>query len=164
MPEAETLRTYVGEAFQSTPVDDPHPQVAALLVAQSLQGAAAGVELGVQLWELPDRWVLAVTGQSYPRQAAAMREAVSGALARTVDALDPKRVRGAVAQVRRDILLRAQTPAGLVGTVGRAMEAGGDPLAAARHLEGLSAVDVASTRAYLSRLLQAGPVRAEVRP
>ncbi|HKJ02815.1 MAG TPA: hypothetical protein VJ997_10185 [Longimicrobiales bacterium] len=163
-PDAETLRAYFGEAFSSMPIEDPRPQVAAILVARHLQGAAVGFEMGVQLWELPDRWVLAVTGQAYPRRSSAMRAAVSGAVPGTRDALDPAMVEQAVAQVRRDIMLRAQTAAGLVGVVGRAMEVGGDPLAAARSLESLSAVDLSGMRRYLDGLIRSGPVQAEVRP
>lgn len=163
-PDAETLRAYFGLAFQSTPVEDPHPQVAAILVARHLQGAGAGFELGIQLWELPDRWVLALTGRAYPRAAAAMRTTVSNALPGTRDALDADLVEQAVALVRRETMLRAQTAAGLVGVVGRAMEVGGDPLAAARYLDTLSAVDSASIRDYMDRLIRLGPVRAEVHP
>lgn len=163
-PGAETLRAYFGLAFQSTPVEDPHPQVAAILVARHLQGAGPGFELGIQLWELPDRWVLALTGRAYPREAAAMRATVSNALPGTRDALDADLVEQAVARVRRETMLRAQTAAGLVGVVGRAMEVGGDPLAAARYLDTLSAVDSASIRDYMDRLIRSGPVRAEVHP
>jgi len=163
-PDAETLRSHYGEAFQSTVVEDPHPQVAAILVARHLQGKGDSFELGVQLWELPDRWLVAVTGRAYPRQVAGMRAAVSGALAGTRDALDPAMVRQAVAQMRRDIMLRSRTPAGLVGVVGRAMEVGGHPLAAVRYLDALAAVDLTSTRDYMTRLIRVGPVRADVRP
>jgi hypothetical protein len=44
------------------------------------------------------------------------------------------------------------------------MEVGGDPLAAARYLDTLSAVDSASIRDYMDRLIRLGPVRAEVHP
>lgn len=162
--DAETLRAYFGEAFHSTPVDDPRGQVAALLVARHLQDAGDGFELGVQLWELPDRWVLAVTGAAYPRQATAMRRAVSGALTGTRDALIAGQVEGAVAQVRRDIMLRAQTAGGLVAVVGRAMEPTGDALAGAHYLEALSALDLTGVRAYLDDLIRTGPAHAEVRP
>jgi hypothetical protein len=145
-------------------VEDPHPRVAAMVVARHLEGSTAGFEMGIQLWELPDRWVLAVTGAAYPPRIAAMRAAVAGALSRTRDALDGDAVARAVAQVRREILLRAQTADGLVAEVGRAMEVGGDPLAAARHLDALSAVDLTSTRSFLDALIRVGPVRAEVRP
>lgn len=163
-PDAETLRAYFGEAFQSTPLEDPHPVVAALLVARYLHDRGDGFELGVQLWELPDRWVLAVTGVAYPRRAGAMRATVSSALMGTRDALDRDMVEEAVAQVRRDVMLRAQTTAGLVGVVGRAMESSGDPTAATRYLDALSTVDLASIRRYVSELVRLGPVRAEVRP
>ena len=161
---AETLRTHFGEAFAGGGVGDPHAQVAALLVARSLAEPAVPFELGVQLWELADQWVLAVTGAAYSRDAAAMRRAVSGALTRTRTALDADAVARAVAQLRRDEMLRARTPGGLVAVVGRAAEAGGEPEAAARSLQALSAVDATSLRAYLDRLIRGGPVRAEVTP
>ena len=93
-----------------------------------------------------------------------MRATVSNALPGTRDALDADLVQQAVARVRRETMLRAQTAAGLVGVVGRAMEVGGDPLAAARYLDTLSAVDSASIRDYMDRLIRSGPVRAEVHP
>ena len=83
------------------------------------------------------------------------REAPSAAL---------QKVARAVAQLRREIMLRGQTAGGLVDVVGRAMEFGGDPMAMVHQLEALSAVDLTSARSYLSHLLEVGPVRAEVRP
>ncbi|HSG07658.1 MAG TPA: hypothetical protein VLA36_04860 [Longimicrobiales bacterium] len=163
-PDAETLRVYFGEAFWSAPVDDPHGPVAALLVARHLQGKGDGFELGAHLWELPDRWVLAVTGIAYPRRSSAMHAAVSAALSGTMATMDSEKVARAVAQLRREIMLRGQTAGGLVDVVGRAMEFGGDPMAMVHQLEALSAVDLTSARSYLSHLLEVGPVRAEVRP
>jgi predicted Zn-dependent peptidase len=163
-PDAETLRAYYGEAFPSTPVADALPAVAAILVAHRLGTTADGYELGMELWELPNRWALVVTGRAYPRRADAMRSAVSGAMAAARDALNPDEVERAVAQVRRDVLLRARTAGGLVAVVGRAAEAEGDARAAAATLDALDAVDVDRIRSYMNALIARGPVKAEVRP
>ncbi|MGD8322281.1 MAG: hypothetical protein PVJ02_17655, partial [Gemmatimonadota bacterium] len=121
-------------------------------------------EAGTELWELPMRWALVVTGAAYPRQARDMERVLSSALQVTRDALDPTAVADAVAQVERETLLRARTPSGLVSVVGRAVDAGGDPAAAARQLDALHRVDAASLRAFLTGLLDRGPSTAEVRP
>lgn len=160
----QSLRTWYGEAWQGGTGEDPHGAVAALLVTRSMRERADGFEAAVELWELPDRWALAVVGAGYGPAGAAMRRAVSSVLAATRDALEATAVRDAVSQVLGDLLVRARTPAGLVSLVGRAMEAGGDPNAAERHVEALRRVDVASTRGFLEELLARAPVQAEVRP
>ena len=160
----QALRTWYGEAWQAMPTEDPHGPVVALLASEALRAQAVGFEVSLELWELPDRWVLAVVGGAYGRDVAPMRRAVSGTLTQVRDRLTAAEVRRAVSRVQGDLLLRSRTPAGLVSWVGRAMEAGGDPRAAADGLLSLSRVDEASTRAFVESLLTRGPVRAEVRP
>lgn len=166
-PRVETIRRWYGEAWTwGAETDEPHAPVVALLLADHLRrtAPAGDYEVGVELWELPDRWVLALVGSAYERRAAAMRGAVGGALASVRDALDPAAVANAVARARGDLLFQSRTPAGLVSLVGRAMEASGDPGAAARQLAALDRVDAASMAAFLTTLIGRGPVRAEVRP
>jgi hypothetical protein len=138
--------------------------VVASLVARQLRTWGSGIEASVELWDLPDRSVLAVVGSSWAGNAQAMRRAVSGSLQATRDALDGGAVERAVAQARRDRMMAARTPGGLVAVVGRAMEANGDPLSSERDMEALLAVDAASVRDLLDRLLRQGPRTAQVRP
>lgn len=160
----QTLRNWYGEAFGAGPDRDPVAAVTALLVADVLQARPAAYETGVQLWDLPARSVLVLTGAAYPRDAGDMRKVVSGALDAVRSGLTRESVRQAVARARANVLLRARTAGGLVEVVGRALEPTGDPASATRHLEALSGVGVAEVSALLERMLSRGPIRAEVRP
>lgn len=160
----QTLRTWYGEARSAGAPDQPVGPVAALLVTEVLGARAVGFEAGVELWELADRWVLAVVGAAYRSDLATMRAAVSSAVADTRSGLTDEAVADAVARVRRDFLARARTPGGIVASVGRSMEASGDPLAAARYLTDLEALDRAGMDAFFGALLAAEPARAEARP
>lgn len=163
-PRPDALRRWYGEAWQSGAAGDPRGPVAALLVADHLRRTAgdAGMEIGVELWELPDRWVLAVIGAAYERRATAMRAVVGGALSSTREALRPDAVEMAVARARGDVLLRSRTPSGLVESVGRAMDASGDPAAAARRMEALERMDATDIADFLDGLIAGGTVRVEV--
>ncbi|MHB1194588.1 MAG: peptidase M16 family protein [Longimicrobiales bacterium] len=160
----QSLRSWYGEAWPVGDPGDPLGAVVASLVAQQLRTRSSGIEASVELWDLPDRSVLAVVGSSWAGNAQAMRRAVSGSLRAARDALEGGAVERAAAQARRDRMMAARTPAGLVAVVGRAMEANGDPLSAERDLGALLAVDAASVRDLLDRLLRQGPRTAQVRP
>jgi hypothetical protein len=159
-----SLRSWYGEAWPLGAPSDPIGAVVASLVAQHLRARSSGIEASVELWDLPDRAVLAVVGSSWAGNAQAMRRAVSGSLRSTRDALDEGAVERAAAQARRDRMMAARTPAGLVAVVGRAMEASGDPLSAVRDVDALLAVDAASVRELLDRLVRQGPRTAQVLP
>ena len=139
---------------------DVHGPVIALLVGAHLRRTQGSFETSVELRELPDRWMLSVLGAAYPGQARAMRSAVTGALSATLEAVRQSDVDAAVASVRRSIMVRARTPAGLTETVGRAMEAEGDPEAAVKQVEALDGVDVDGVRERLRQLVASGPVTA----
>ncbi len=160
----QTLRVWHGEAFAAGTADDPLARIAALLVARQLERTTGPWETSVQLWTLPGRSVLVLLGAAYPRNAPAMRDAVGSALAATAAALDDGEVRSATARLRRDILLGARTPSGLVATVGRAYESGEAPEDIDARLRTLGELDAAALRTFLSELSARGPVRAEVRP
>lgn len=162
--DLQTLRTWFGAAWTGGTPEQPEGPVATLLVADALRARTEGFESGVELWELPDRWAIAAMGAAYARDVTRMRRAVSGAVAAARADLTDEAVRGVVARVRRDLLLRARTPGGLVGVVGRAMEASGDPQAAARYAAALSRIDRQAMDAFLAALDQRGPATVEVRP
>lgn len=160
-----TLRTWYGEAWSAPGPISAEAAVAAILVSRHLQGARVpGLELSVELWELPDRWVLAVVGAAYPRDVQAMRRTVSGALSGARAALEPSTVAEAVAQLRRERLLMARTPPGLVSVVGRNLDATGDPMAALTAAEALDRTGTDGVRAFLDDLLRRPPHAAQVRP
>ena len=160
----QSLRTWYGEAWTLGPSGDPRARVVASIVADRLRARGQDIEASVELWDLPDRQALAVIGSSWPRNAQALRRTVSGVLAAVHDGLDEVTVARAVARARRDLLMAARTPAGMVTTVGRATEAGGDPAAAARHAEALGSVDLASVREMVAGLLAQRPRTSQVRP
>jgi hypothetical protein len=161
-PNAQSIRAWYGEAFSGEEVGDVHGPVVALLVAEWLRQTRGDYETSVELWEFPDRWVLAILGAAYPGKARPMRTAVTSAVAGALEGIDSGAVEIAVARIRRTHLLDARTPAGLVEAVGRAMEATGDAGGAARQAEALDRVDVSSVSQVLEALLQRGTARAEV--
>jgi len=163
-PPPEALRTWYGEARTAGSAGDPLGPVLARLVAARLRAMGGRFELGVELWELPDRWVLAIIGASYAADAQAMRRAVSGVLAGVRDTLDGEAVAAALAALRRERLIEARTPAGLVAVVGRAAESRGDPGAAARDAAALARVDAGSVRRFLDEVLALPPSVAQVLP
>jgi predicted Zn-dependent peptidase len=160
--DVQSLRSWYGEAFSGERVGDVHGPVIALLVAERLRETRGDYETSVELWELPDHWVLTILGAAYPGGARPMRAAVESAVAGALEGIEPRTVDIAVARVRRTLLLGARTPAGLVEAVGRAMEATGDASGAARQAEALEQVDAASVRQVMGALLQRGSARAEV--
>jgi predicted Zn-dependent peptidase len=164
LPDVQTLRAWYGEAFDTGPDRDPVARVTALLVGDALGARSGSYETGVELWDLPHRSVLVLTGAAYPRNAGDMRRAVSGTLDAVQATVDADAVRDAVARTRLEVLLGARTAGGLVDVVGRAMEPRGDPRAAQQHLDALTAVSLADVTALLNRMKAAGPARAEVRP
>lgn len=160
-----TLRTWYGEAWSAPGPVSAEAAVAAALVSRHLQGSRApGLEFSVELWELPDRWVLAAVGAAYPRDVQAMRRTVSGTLSGVRAALEPSAVAEAVAQLRRERLLVARTPPGLVSVVGRNLDATGDPMAALTAAEALDRASADGVRALLDDLLRRPPHTAQVRP
>ena len=162
---AQTLRTWYGEAWSAPGPLSAEAAVAAILVSRHLQGSRLpGLELSVELWEFPDRWVLAVVGAAYPRDVQAMRRTVSNALSGARAALEPSAVAEAVAQLRRERLLLARTPAGLVSVVGRNLDATGDPRAAVTAAEALDRAGTEGVRSLLDDLLRRPPHTAQVRP
>lgn len=162
---AQTLRTWYGEAWSAPGPMSAEAAVVAILVSRHLQGPrVAGLEFSVELWELPDRWVLAVVGAAYPRDDQAMRRTVSAALSGARAALEPSVVAEAVAQLRRERLLLARTPPGLVSVVGRSLDATGDPMAAVTAAEALDRAGTEGVRSLLDDLLRRPRHTAQVRP
>jgi len=163
-PRPQSLRTWYGEAFAGGPPSDPHGPVAALLVSGFLPLEPQGFEAGIQLLALRDRWLLVVAGAAYPREAGAMRAAVSAALSDTRARMTPESVSAAMERLRRDFLFAARTPEGLVEQIGRALDITGSPSAASDYLSALRRVDIASLGAYLDHMISSGPATAEVTP
>lgn len=160
----QTLRTWYGTAFDGGSRTDARAPVAALLVSDQLRRKVHGFDARVELWDLRDRWVLAVMGAAYQPGLADMRSAVSNAVRSTADALDPAGVRAAVGQVYRNILFQARTPRGLVSVVGQWLDATGDPTAARTFLDALHSLRTGDMASYFAHLLASTPAHAEVRP
>lgn len=163
-PRVQTLRGWYGEAWWGGSPADPIGPVAALLVAETVESAADGFEAGVELWELRDRWALAVVGAAYSSGQHALRTTVSGAVGATLTGLSDARVDRAVARVRRDVLMAARTPGGRVAAVGRVFDAAGRPDAAVDYVDALHRLDRADVERFLRDMAAGGSVQAEVRP
>ncbi len=157
------LRNWYGEARVDPALGDPHAAVAALLMSQQVADPGPGVEVGVRLWELRDRTLLVVAGAARGRRATAtLRAVVQAAVPDFLLALDPLRVREAVARVELVYRTRASTPGGLVEAVGRGVDGTGRASGASDYLVALARVTAASLTDYLNRL--GAPVVVEIVP
>ncbi len=163
-PRIDTLRRWYGRAWWAGSPSDPVGPVAALLIAETVAAQADGFEAGVELWELQDRWSVAVLGAAYRADISRLRASVANAVIATKDGLTEAEVTHAVARVRRDVLLGARTPGGRVAMVGRGLDSTGRPETAARYVDALDRIDSAAVERFLSDMVAGGFVEAEVRP
>lgn len=160
----QVLRSWYGEAYRVGTPDDPRTAVVARLMAERLRSLPGRVEAGAELWELGGRAALVVTGAAYTSDAATMRRRIQGLRGEVASALDPEAVARVVAALRRETLLAARSPTGLVSVVGYHLDATGDPAGARHFLDALEAVDVPAIAALLSELGSQPAVTADVRP
>ncbi len=156
------LRSWFGEAWVDASPLDPHAEVVAAMIGHRLSSGPAEFEMSARLWRLRDRAVLAVIGATYPRAATAMRAEVASTMDDLLVSLTAANVAAAVSETSLAVRLRARTPSGLVDEVGRALDATGDPAAAASYLARMESVTVESLRAYIARL--GSPIVVELRP
>jgi hypothetical protein len=161
---AQVLRSWYGEAYAVGTPDDPRTAVAARLMAERLRSLPGRVEAGAELWELGGRAALVVTGAAYPSDATAMRRRIQGLRQEVASGLTPDAVARVVATLRRETLLAARSPTGLVSVVGYHLDATGDPAGARHFLDALEAVDVAAISTLLAELGSRPAVTADVRP
>jgi hypothetical protein len=160
----EVLRTWYGEARVMGDVHDPRGAVVAALVARKLRETRGSFESEVQLWDIGNVRVLAVTGASYPAGAAIMRRRVQGILAEATNGIRSEDVAPAVSALRFELLAAARTPWGLAMQVGRYMDATGEPDAAYQNMLALDRVSPDSLRLYVAELQRRALATAEVRP
>lgn len=160
----QVLRRWYGQAYVAGDPTDPHAEVLALLAGRALGEGAQGYEAGVELWDLADRRILAVTGAAYNRNEGSVRARIRGLLDETRADLTTDVATDAAASLRFDLLMGARTPEGLVNLVGRHLDGTGDPVAAVRYLDRLDEVTAPSLEAFVARMEASGVVTAEVRP
>jgi predicted Zn-dependent peptidase len=158
----QVLRRWYGQAYMAGDPTDPHAEVLAFLAGERLREGSEGYEAGVELWDLPDRRVLAVTGAAYRQNASSVRSRIQGVLAETRADLSADRATAAATTIRFELLADARTPEGLVNLIGRHMDGTGDPSAAAEYLRRLDAVTVASLGEFVSQMEAGAVVTAEV--
>ena len=163
-PAPQVIRHWFGEARLVSDASDPRAEVAALLVARSLEASGGRFEAEVQLWQLPEAKVLAIVGAAYSQGRQEMVGRVQSAVSATATALTESAVGDAVSEIRTDLLMGARTPPGRASLVGLLMEASGEATAAADLLRRLDAVTIGSIRTFLEGLAGTTPLRAEVRP
>jgi predicted Zn-dependent peptidase len=160
----QVFRHWYGEAYRVSDPGDPHGAVVALLAAEVLRARPEPFEAEVQLVELRNIQLLTAMAAAYAPSAATMQQRMPALLTETRQSLTSDRVRLAVSRVRQEVLGHARTPGGLVGVVGRYLDATGDPKAARRYLDALEGVTAESTRNFIARLEIQTPLRAEVKP
>lgn len=160
----QVLRRWYGQAYVAGDPTDPHAEVLALLAGEHLRDGNAGYDAGVELWDLADRRIIAVTGAAYGRNASSVQARITGLLDETRAGLSPDVVAAATARLRFEHLISARTSEGLVNLVGRHMDGTGDPEAALRYLDRVDQVTAASLEDFVAGMEARGVVTAEVRP
>ncbi|HEX9886937.1 MAG TPA: hypothetical protein VGA70_10640, partial [Longimicrobiales bacterium] len=160
----EIIRHWYGEVRPFADSWDPHAEVVARLVAETIRTTGGNYEAEVQVWETATGKFLAVVGAAYPAQANAMRQGIRQILSTTRESLTEEGVARAVDTVLEQLLMGARTPGGRATLVGRHFDATGEPRAVAQYLGALSAVSVSSVQSGLALLAATEPVQAEVRP
>ncbi len=163
-PDPEVIRHWYGEAYPVPDVDDPRALVAAVLFSERLRSTPGNFEVGVELWEVDDRTLLAFTGAAYPRSASALRARIEGLREEVASEVSSESVERARLRLWRDLLHQTQTPWGLANLMGRWMELSGDSGAAARYVEALENVDREAMEEFLRALAAAASSTGEVRP
>lgn len=160
----EMLRDWYGQAWVAGDARNPEGAVVAVLIASRLREVQPAFESSVQLWEVGNARVLAVTGATYPAGGPGMRRRLQGILDETAARVGREEVSPAVARLRLEMLSSARTPWGLAGLVGRYHDATGDPDAVYQHILALDRLTADAIRLYLQDLQRRGPARAEQRP
>jgi hypothetical protein len=160
----EVLRQWYGEARIMGDVHDPRGAVVAALVSRKLRETRGSFESDVQLWDIGNVRVLAVSGASYPAGAAIMKRRVQGILAEATTGIRSEDVSPAVSSLRFELLAAARTPWGLAQQVGRYMDATGEPDAAYQNMLALDRVTPDVIRLYVADLQRRAPATAELRP
>lgn len=163
-PDPQVLRRWYGEAHLAGRAGDPRPSVAARLAAELLSEEGEGYETWTELWEMEGWEVLVLTGAAYPAAADRMRRRIRSVVPTLETSVTEEMVERAKARIRQETLLAARTPWGLVTVIGRHLDATGDPAGAQRYLRALDDVDRKGLVAFLGRLLEQTPLRAEVTP
>jgi len=156
------LRSWYAQAQIDTSTSDPHAAVAAHMIARALQESAAEFQASVRLWQLRDRTLLVVSGSAGRGRGPRMRAAISSVVDQVRDGLDAASVAASVSEVAWRYRLEARNPQGLVGVIGRALEATGQPTGAESYLSRLSAISVTSLATYLGSL--SDPLTTELLP
>ena len=163
-PRTQVIRDWYGEARPIAASDEPYAEIAALLIAEQLRSSASTFEAEVQLWELHRVKVLTVVGAAYREDRQAMRQGIQRVWNTTAQELDEEALARAVAEIRKNVLLRARTPLGRVRVVGRHLDSSGSADAAGVYVDALQAATLAGIRDFLLQLAAATPARAEVGP
>ncbi len=161
-PRPEQIRTWYGEAYQSSRGDDPRAAVAALLMGGRLEGVGNAYEAWVERWELGPGSTLVVAGAAYRRGAPAMRTRIQGLRVEIGETLTEVEVRSAAAAVRVELVVRARSLLGLANLIGWHMDASGDPEGASDYLARLAQIDRAAMEAFFRDLATSQALIAEL--
>lgn len=157
----DILRGWYGSAWRAPRPLDPRSAVVAVLASRWLEEGQTDFEAYVRLWEGRDGDVLAVMGTAYNRGDAAMRRRVGTLPDELADALGEEQVDAVSRRLAFNLLAQARTPWGRVNAVGRFLDAGMAPDAAARWVRDVQDVDAAAVRRWLQDAATGGAVTAE---
>lgn len=157
----DILRGWFGVAWPAPRPLDPRSAVAAVLASRWMEAEQRDYEAYVRLWEGRRGDVLAVLGTAYDRGDAGMRRTVRSLPTSLADSLDPDTVAEIGRRLALNLLAQARTPWGRVNAVGRFIDAGLAPDAAARWVAEVEGVDVEAVRGWLRDAAGGRSVSAE---
>lgn len=158
----DLLRRWYGGAWTFAPALDARTAVVAALASRRLRSDRADFEAWVRVWEGRSADRIAVFGAAFERGRSAMTRAVDGWIGAVLERLNDDEVRDVARRLSFELQVQARTPWGRAHLVGRFIEAGLPPDAAADYLSELDRVDAAGIRAYLEPLQTGAPVTARV--
>jgi predicted Zn-dependent peptidase len=157
----DLLRGWFGAAWRLPRRLSPPAAVAAVLASRHLEAQRDDFEAYVRLWEGREGDLLAVFGTAYNRGDAAMRGSIRSLPSELAEGLDDREVAVVARRLALNLLAQARTPWGRVNAVGRFLDAGMEPDAAARWIAEVQSLNAASLRSWLAGTMQNGGATAE---
>lgn len=160
--QGDLLRSWYGVAWRVEPALDPRTAVLAALTSRWLRDRADAFEAHVRVWEGRDSDVVAVLGSAFDRGSRSMRGALDGWARAVADDASDGDVLETSQRLGLQLRLQSRTPAGRAHLIGRFIDAGGSPDAAARYVARLEAVHLSDLRAFVSSVAATAPDVARV--
>jgi len=160
----QVVRSWLVQARPLPAGSEAASLIGARWVGELLRTGGGDFESAVEIWDLPSRRALVLTGAAYPRSRQAMERRIAAILGEAADRLTPEVAARLADEIRTEILLIARTPWGLADLAGQAWDTGHGPEGVEAFLSTLAVTDAPTVQSLLRSLAAATPVRTELRP